>query len=272
MNPISRGLRAIGFWAMAACLLGAQDQQLAFGQVPDPAHLPRLAVLDITLKTNEPAANPKEAIEDLVGTAFLQTRRFDLVERPRVDLVIRELKFQREGLVDPGTIQELGRLLGAEVAVIGSAQVLVGLRAFDIRLTLRLVQINTGRVSESIRFIGRGGSFDLERAMAEALEDLGLRLDEGLARRYPTRGVVLKVLPDGRVLVDMGSRDRLKRGTKLQSYRKERILHPVTHELVEELSVPICQLVVEELHERTAVVKTKPRMSLAPGTPVERLP
>jgi hypothetical protein len=257
---------------MAACLLSAQDPELAFGQAPDPAHFPRLAVLGIALKTNEPAANPKDALQDLVGTAFLQTRRFDLVERPRVDLIVRELKFQREGLVDPGTIQELGRLLGAEVAVIGSAQILVGLRAFDIRLTLRLVQVATGRVSESIRFIGRGGSFNLDRAMAEALEDLSQGLDEGLARRYPARGVVLKTLPDGRALVDMGTRDRLKRGAKLQSYRKERILHPVTHQLVEELSVPICQLVVEELHERTAVVKTKPRMPLPPGTPVERLP
>jgi hypothetical protein len=254
------------------CLLGAQGQALPEGLALETMRPPRLAVLEIAVKSNEPAARPREALEDLVGAALLQTRRFDLVERPRVDLVIRELRFQREGLVDPDTIQQLGRLLGAEVAVVGSAQIFVGLRAFDIHLTLRMIQVSTGRVSDSLRIVGRGGSFSLERAQADALEDLTNNLDEELSRRYPTRGIVLKTLADGRALVDVGLRDRLKRGSRLQSFRRERILHPVTHQLVEDLSVPICQLVVEELHERTAVVKTKPRNALAPGTPIERIP
>ena len=272
MTFLSRNLRIFGAMALALGTLAAQGLGTPPDFIPELPRPPRMAVLEISVNTNEPAARPREALEDLVGAAFLQTRRFNLVERPRVNLVIRELRFQREGLVDPDTIQELGRLLGAEVAVVGSAQVFVGLRAFDIHLTLRVIQVRTGQVSESLRYVGRGGSFSLERAQAGALEDLAEKLDEDLARRYPARGVVIKAMQEGRVLLDMGSRDHLKRGAKLQSFRRERIFHPVTHQLVEELSVPICQLVVEEVHERTAVARTKPKTPLAPGTPVERLP
>jgi len=266
-------LRSLRYVLISGLLaLGVAGQDLPLGPIPDSPHPPRLAVLGISVSTNEPAANPKEALEELIGTAFVQTRRFDLLERPQVDQVIRELRFQREGLVDPASIQELGRMLGAEQAVLGHAQVLVGLRAFEIQLTLRIVQVRTGRIPEAIRVSGKGGSFNLERAMAKALEDLGEELDKALARRYPTRGLVLKALPDGRAWVDLGARDRLVRGDKLQAFRQERILHPFTHTTVEDLSVPLCRLIVDEVHERTALVRTKPRTALIPGTPVERLP
>ncbi len=272
MTFLSQSLRVLGAMLLAFGTLATQGLGASPEFVPESPHLPRMAVLEISLNSNESAARPREALEDLVGAAFLQTRRFNLVERPRVNVVIRELRFQREGLVDPDTIQELGRLLGAEVAVVGSAQIFVGLRAFDINLTLRVIQVRTGQVSESLRFVGRGGSFSLERAQADALEDLAENLDRELSRRYPARGVVLKALPEDRVLLDMGTRDRLKRGAKLQSFRRERIIHPVTHQIVEDLSIPICQVVVDEVHERTAIARTKPRTVLAPGTPVERLP
>ncbi len=272
MTFLPPSLRVLWAIFLALATLGAQGLGVPPDFIQDLPHLPRMVVLEISVKTNEPAARPKEALEDLVGAAFLQTRRFNLVERPRVNLVIQELRFQREGLVDPDTIQELGRLLGAEVAVVGSAQVFVGLRAFDIHLTLRVIQVRTGQVSESVRFVGRGGSFSLERAQAAALEDLAGKLDEDLAQRYPARGVVIKTMSEGRVLLDMGSRDHLKRGAKLQSFRRERIIHPVTHQFIEDLSVPICQIVVEEVHEGTAMGRTKPKTPLAPGTPVERLP
>ena len=272
MSLILRTLRSCGAMLLAIGLLSAQEVDAHPEIVPGSPHLPRVAVLQFDLKTNERAAKPREALEDLVSAAFLQTRRFNMVERPRVGLVIQELRFQREGLVDPSTIQDLGRLLGAEVAVTGSAQIFVGLRAYDIQLNLRVIQIRTGQVSESLRFVGRGGSFSLVRAEADALEDLGENLEKELSHRHPARGVVLKMLPEGRVLLDMGFRDRLKRGVKLQSFRQERIIHPVTHEFVEDLTLPICQLVVEEVYERSAVARTKPKTALAPGTPVERLP
>ena len=86
-------------WAMVLALatLGAQGLGVPPDFIQDLPHLPRMVVLEISVKTNEPAARPKEALEDLVGAAFLQTRRFNLVERPRVNLVIQELRFQREG-------------------------------------------------------------------------------------------------------------------------------------------------------------------------------
>lgn len=234
--------------------------------------LPRLAVLDLSIQSNESAVRLDEPLRDRVATAFLQTRRFEVLERIQLQPLVKELRFQREGLVDAATMVELGRLRGVELALLGQAQVVVGLRAFDIHLDLRLVEVRSGQVKESLHATGSGGSFNLERAQSEALEDLTVNLGTLLLQRYPARGLVLKVLEDGKALIDLGARDGMRRGQRLRTFQMERLLHSAKGTSVEEVAIPTGELEVREVYETTSLVRSRSKAPLLPGCPVERLP
>ena len=50
---------------------------------------------------------------------FFDTRLFEMVERNRIDAILKEQNFQYSGLVDDRTAAEIGKFLGAKVIIIG---------------------------------------------------------------------------------------------------------------------------------------------------------
>ncbi|MCX6375505.1 MAG: FlgO family outer membrane protein, partial [Armatimonadetes bacterium] len=67
---------------------------------------------------SDPAA-VEDILEDL-STALVKTGVFQLVERSRLDEVLRELRIQNSGLVDSSTAKKLGKLVGARAVLVGS--------------------------------------------------------------------------------------------------------------------------------------------------------
>jgi len=67
---------------------------------------------------SDPAA-VEDILEDL-STALVKTGVFQLVERSRLEDVLRELRIQNSGLVDSSTAKKLGKLVGARMVLVGS--------------------------------------------------------------------------------------------------------------------------------------------------------
>jgi TolB-like protein len=65
------------------------------------------------------SAAVEDILEDL-STALVKTGVFQLVERSRLDEVLRELRIQNSGLVDSSTAKKLGKLVGARMVLVGS--------------------------------------------------------------------------------------------------------------------------------------------------------
>ncbi|MBJ6723514.1 CsgG/HfaB family protein [Geomesophilobacter sediminis] len=92
-------------------------------QCREPAQRPRLngmkrvAVLELKNCTASPDASEKVVGPFTAG--LMETGRFDLVERNRIDKVIQELKLGMSGLVDTKTAKEAGRMLGADAVIVG---------------------------------------------------------------------------------------------------------------------------------------------------------
>ncbi|MCX5829260.1 MAG: hypothetical protein NTV58_14840 [Deltaproteobacteria bacterium] len=58
--------------------------------------------------------------EDMLTTALIRTKQFQVVDRKRIQNVFDEQKFQMSGMVDTATAVKIGKILGVQAIVTGS--------------------------------------------------------------------------------------------------------------------------------------------------------
>ena len=108
-------------------------------------------------------------ISDLAASPELQ-----LVERERMQDVLKEQKMQQEAMFDSSTAVKAGRLLGAEFIATGS----LAAAAQELRIDVRLIRVATGEIVKTARATGPEDKlFHLEAQLAErVLKDLDIAL------------------------------------------------------------------------------------------------
>jgi len=94
---------------------------------------------------------------------------YTIVERERLLLALEELRLGTTRLVDEATRLKLGRLVGARFMVFGCYQIIGN----QMRLDLRLVEVETGKVLKAVHKTARGADLvewlDSARKAAEEL-------------------------------------------------------------------------------------------------------
>jgi TolB-like protein len=133
-----------------------------------------------------------------------------LVERERMQDVLKEQEMQRSRMFDSTTAVKAGRLLGAEFIATGS----IAAAAPELRIDLRVIRVETGQVVKAARVTGPEDKlFDLERELADhVLEDLDIALSpesEALLRKRQEANRELgvssfKALSNGLAAMDAG--------------------------------------------------------------------
>jgi hypothetical protein len=186
-----------------------------------------------------------ETVYDYLFNAFVNQRRFDLVERQQLEAVFRELKLSQTELVDPATAAKIGKIVAAESILIGS----VTETPQALEVFVRFVDVETAVVLAAEDIYG---------------EDLTLRtvgtLMEGLAwkfrQRFPlVEGLVVKT--EGKsVFIDLGSKQAIKKYMRLMLFREGEVLkHPLTGKVLgaptETLGEARVEMVFEELSQAT---------------------
>jgi TolB-like protein len=159
---MAAGLLAAALAAAAAAPLAAQAQQDArpgiavldfdigatIGQDPDDYQALRRGLASMTLM--ELTANPGVRV----------------VERAQLQQILQEQNLGREGRVDPSTVSQIGRLVGARYMVTGT---LFDVRG-DFRIDARIFNTETGEIIRTTRVQGRLTSvFDLASQLATQL-------------------------------------------------------------------------------------------------------
>jgi curli biogenesis system outer membrane secretion channel CsgG len=76
-------------------------------------------------------------------TALVTTRKFDVVERQRVDTIISEMQMSESGLMDPARAARAGKMIGADYFLMGELSV------FTVNVTWRRIP-NTTKLSRTI--------------------------------------------------------------------------------------------------------------------------
>jgi len=99
---------------------------------------PTIAVLDFESIGSEEHLG--KAVSEIMRTELIDTNRYRVVERSQINKTISEQKFQKSGLIDDKNAVELGKLLGADLIVIGSV-VKIGT---SYTINSRMIETKTG--------------------------------------------------------------------------------------------------------------------------------
>jgi len=143
---------------------------------PRPGDSPTLAVLGFSNLSPSARLQPMEAgFAEILQANLGGLKDVKLVERSRLDAVLREQKLTLAGLVDPATAVKVGRLLGAQRLIFGSF-IEIGP---DLRIETRLVDVATASVLRTETARGTTEQF------ADLFEGLAVRLATDLAIAPP---------------------------------------------------------------------------------------
>ncbi|WP_005035005.1 CsgG/HfaB family protein [Holophaga foetida] len=252
---------------------------------------PSLAVLPLRGTINSNFLVDQDQINSAVTSAFLNTRRFTMVERSQLGAVLNEGKFQNSGLVDDATAVALGKQLGVKYVVVGSCKadsspsrevsgtklaLGAGLAHFgfknkrevadssetqfwqaNIKVSLRMVEVATGKIENAFEASGDARTMNRAKSAKEATDKLEANLMakvKGTAAAAQT-GYVIKVYSPGELMIDLGSSHGLAADSRVQvCQREDDIVHPVTGKTIRGKKVVLGTYRVKSLDEDTSVV------------------
>lgn len=107
-------------------------------------------------------------LDDLIIGEILQTGRFRVVERSRIDAILKEMVLSQTGIIDEKTAGKIGKQLGAEMVLVGSLTAVNPIkkrdsmgstiwretRGFEISLQGRLTNIVRGEIVAATKATG----------------------------------------------------------------------------------------------------------------------
>lgn len=112
----------------------------------------------------------RSSLSELLASGLVNYKIFKLVEREKINKIIKELTFQQSGICDEKTALQIGRLLGAKYILLGSF-----IQVGDIiRIDARLSAVETGEILQIAKTTGdKSKLFELQ-------EDLKKQIIKGI--------------------------------------------------------------------------------------------
>lgn len=260
------------------------------GRSQEPAGKPRIAVLALKGEGRGTFGNQQDAMYQKVTEAFFATRRFEMMERNQLSAVLGEATFQNSGLADDATAAKLGSQINAKFIVLGSFTGSMDrlMETFQgrygptttttypakVTLSLRMVNVETGRLEETFEATGAGKANNPTTSMNEMMRDLSVKLGREVANKFPLSGYLIKVLSDREALIDLGKKDGVAPGDVfLLVERGPDIVHPVTGRIIKGKKTILTELKVSEVDDETSTVRVSgSKVPLKVGLTLESQP
>lgn len=143
-----------------------------------PASLPAhsVGVTPLRLASPDTAMAPLAyGLADLLLADLATSRQLVVVDRVRLDALVREIRLADRGLVDSATAPRVGRLVGARRLVLGT---LSGMSGGRLRIDARIADVSTGRIQSVVTgSTALGDVIAAEKELAfRILDQLGVTL------------------------------------------------------------------------------------------------
>lgn len=301
--PLGAALLAASLTTLAAAPAGAQRRgavELPSGWSDryfdklDSARAP-VATIAIMTFTGGPLVEErlKFRMSDMLITDLVQSGRFSVVERDRLDAVLAEQKLQTDGLTDVSqTALRIGKLINAELVVFGLVTAVTEQKVdrfsydemrSEVSVDVRVVDATSGKVvisetakgtaTDKIITTANGtvvkGATDYDALHVEAAQNALAAVTVRLAEAFPLVGIVAQA--DGRELfLDAGAARGVRPGDGFVVFRRGReITHPTTgRRLGWEKQVVAAVEVVSadaDLAKATVVTLADPKVPVAAG-------
>lgn len=206
---------------------------------------------------------------DMLTTALVKSGNYRVFERAEIDKVMQEQALGQSGVVTPESAAKAGKMLGAEIAVVGAVTefghkkqstggalkrigvgAAVSKQSATVGVDVRIVNISTGEIlkADNVRkehaksglsLDTKEGSFDNQaqfdesvvgKATRAAIEEIVKMLDEQTGGDAPWEAKVV-MMKDGQVIINGGSETDVKIGERFAVYRGgEEMVDPDTGE------------------------------------------
>lgn len=185
----------------------------------------------------------------LATRAFLESKRFEVFERSRLEQIVREQKLQQFTGKD---LEVLARLTGIDYLGLIDYEVTTEGDVFSVAMAIRVIDVHTGQVTETLDNRTFGARLPLLPG-----GDGSEKLRRTIATRFPATGYVVRV-QGGMVEVDLGREHGIKEGDSLELLRLgEPAIHPVTGAELPAAEYEVGALEVVSLGEQISVCKPK---------------
>lgn len=203
----------------------------------------RMTVALLPLERKGASGFAADAVEEGLLSELVGGSRFRVVERRRLEEVLREQKLGRSELADQEAALRVGKIIASHAVIMGS--VLEWERSLEIYL--RVVDVETSLILTAVDVYGEETSLDLLRVLCQGLM---LKLLDELPL---VEGTVIGVRGETGT-VDLGREKRVKRGMRVIVFREgEPVRHPLTGLTlgteVEETGRGVIQVVHEKMSD-----------------------
>jgi hypothetical protein len=189
-------------------------------------------------RAKEESAVEMLAYEQLTGS-FVSQKRFNVIEREKLEQVLLEQKLTREKLTDPEYSIKVGRLMAADTILSTSLAV----DQKSVEFTSRVINTETSQIMEVKDVYSEDSSSVSIKQMMDGLA-------AKVAGSFPlVEGMVIK--RDNNVLyTDLGKRTGIKHDMGIIIYREgEEIRHPLTGKYLGRDMENLGAAEIEEIHE-----------------------
>ena len=124
-----------------------QEEQ---GEIP-VVERAKIAILEFQgLNEEAKKDNMGKMVTEIMTTSLVNTQAFDIIEREKLNKVLKEYQLTMTGVVDTTSAKEIGKILGADAIVTGSVMMLRN----RLRLDARVIDVATGAIMAAESSLG----------------------------------------------------------------------------------------------------------------------
>jgi len=200
-----------------------------------------------------------DIIFDKMITALFNKGRFIVIERSKLETIMKEQQLGASGILDASSAAELGRGLGVDAIILGSVAATSG---GSISLDARAIDTETAAI---IVAHDSYSSRSDQQSVKQAVEYLA---DKFVSSLPLIAGTVIRI-DGGGIMLDIGRNGGIKKGIKCIIYREgNEIKHPVTGEVLGKETSIIGQMLVTDPFDKYSsghVLKTEPGQIIQVG-------
>jgi TolB-like protein len=209
----------------------------------------RLAIAVLPFTAKGESEQLAEMATDKMVTRLVNLRRFKVIERAALEKIMTEQQFQTSFMVDEQTAVKVGKVVGADAIVLGSINLVNGMT----KVNTRVIDTETSEaiVAKDEQVAGSQLA-DIEKTV----DDLAIMIYNELPL---VEGYVVSIEAD-QVYLDLGTSKGIRKGSKCVVFREgEKIVHPVTGEILGSKVTKLGELVVVEAQPKLATAKVVAR-------------
>jgi curli biogenesis system outer membrane secretion channel CsgG len=247
-----------------------------------------IAVLPFKNVSGNSGCRIENAVSEMLITELAKNKYFRIVERQRMDEILKESKFQMSGLSDSNNAIKFGKLTGAKYLIAGNITLCsseesqssfivdFGKKKASVELVVRIIDLETGiatggaegkgdsdRSSTTFKpsSVGLPNIFDSSKSVGtattkaeqgdlfiEAASKAVIELSEKIKTIFPLEGYIIK--KDGeKVIIDIG-KGMVDSGSRFEVYHiGEELIHPVTKKKIGKEKNKVGEITVDKIHD-----------------------